>query len=290
MEYRTERNASGRPQDSEFKPMTANEASEMRANPKGWNSKKAQAELRAVYEEKFPRLVSALAGVEAEGLSYPQIVDISAHDYSAARIKLLIIGQQTQSWYSDDASHNGEWSSIKKHSPGDAVGKLLDCYAKFKLGEGKMQTPFWRYSYNFYRALNPTGPTHGFIWSNLVKMDGVNKKGKRGYPGWPIEECLIQFFDVVGSEVELAKPDVTVFFTGHGYDKCIERSFPGAQFERVPHSGLDGKWLSVVKHDRLPQCSYRTYHPGYLNRMRKGDSALEKTIELTIHKLLGRSG
>ncbi len=248
----------------------------MCANLNRWDVIKAQTTLRAIYEQKFPGLVSALADVADENLWSPQLVDIAAHEYDVADTKLLIVGKQPQTWCD-------KWNSLEKEAD-HAVRELLICYRDFNLGEGKRNTPFWQYAHKLYKHLNPNGPDHGFIWSNLVRMDRWNKKDKEGYPGWKIEERLIKSFDVLGCEVELAKPDVVVFFTGHDYDVCIEANFPGKQVSAVPGSDFDCKWLSFVRHDRLPERSYRTYHPGYLNRTGKGNSVLEAILELTLQK------
>ncbi len=94
-------------------------------------------------------------------------------------------------------------------------------------------------------------------------MDGWNEKKRQwGYPGWQIEELLNDCFDVLVSEVKLAQPDVIVFFTGHSYDECIRRIFPGAQFSPAAPAGFGPNWLSTVKHGNLPDHSYRTYHLG----------------------------
>jgi len=240
-----------------------------------WDVVKAQATLRALYEQKFPELVSALADVETGTLSYPQLLDMSAHGYGAAKTKLLIVGQQTQTWY-------GEWRCLKSYAPKDAIRELLGRYREFNLGEGKRHTPFWQYAHRLYRLLNTDGPDNGFVWSNLIKMDGLNRKGRQGYPGWPIEERINKSFNVLVSEVDLAEPGVVAFFTGHDYDECLRVSFPGVQLSKVQSSGLDDKWLSLVRHDRLPEHSFRTYHPGYLSRQRKGDSVLGAIRDLVL--------
>jgi hypothetical protein len=245
----------------------------MGSDSERWDVRRAQAELEAIYQQKFPELVSALADFESETLSYPQLLDVSAQHYDTAGTKLLIVGQQTEKWY-------GEWKNLKTLAPEIAIRKLLDHYREFNLGDGKRHSPFWRYAHKLYKLLNSKGPSNGFIWSNLIKMDGLNKKNKWGYSGWPIAEQIFKSFDVLPSEVDLARPDVVVFFTGHSYDEHLEMTFPGAELSTVPRSCLDGKWLSAVRHARLPKHSYRIYHPGYLNRQPDGISVLEAICNL----------
>lgn len=121
--------------------------------PEGWDVRATQ--LRAIYEEKWPELRSVLSGFQDRHLSWPQLVDISAHNYIAAGIKLLVIGQQTRGWY-------GEWKEIQAVPPTDAVRMLLDKYGEFRLGEDNC-TPFWCYAHRLYGLLNPAGPANGFI-------------------------------------------------------------------------------------------------------------------------------
>jgi hypothetical protein len=233
--------------------------------------KEAQAALQVVYEQKLPALSAALSKLQDQALSNPQLLDIASHGYSAASVRLLIVGQQTQSWF-------GEWKDTKGKPPAEAVRELLKRYHEFDLGEEIRGTPFWHCSHKLYRLLNPTGPENGFLYSNLIKMDGWNEKKRQwGYPGWQTEELLNNWFDVLVSEVKLAEPDVVVFFTGHRYDECIQRIFLGAQFSTTAPPGFGPNWLSIVKHDKLPQHSYRTYHPGYLNRQgrHRRDAILE---------------
>ncbi|MGB8986353.1 MAG: hypothetical protein WCC37_07105, partial [Candidatus Sulfotelmatobacter sp.] len=248
----------------------------MQTSSETWEVNVAQVKLRAIYEGKLPALIAALAEIENEALSYPQLLDISAHSYGTATIKLLVVGQQTQTWY-------GEWKDIKARDAAETVRELLQLYREFNLGDGKRHTPFWQCAHKLYKLLNPTG-ADGFIWSNLIKMDGWTEKGKWGYPGSLVEERINESFNVLTCEVAVAKPDVVVFFTGHSYDECIERSFPGVQFSATPSVGFDTNWLCLIKHDLLPAHSYRTYHPGYLNRQRNGHAVLEAIRALVLDK------
>ncbi len=76
--------------------------------------KEAQAALQAIYEQKLPALSAALSELEDQALSNPQLLDIASHAYRAADVRLLIVGQQTQTWY-------GEWKDTKGKPPAEAV-------------------------------------------------------------------------------------------------------------------------------------------------------------------------
>lgn len=53
-----------------------------------------------------------------------------------------------------------------------------------------------------------------------------------------------------------------MFFTGPYYDWILKSIFPGIEFEPVEGQ----RFLAKIRHPKLPDQSYRTYHPAYLNR------------------------
>ena len=70
-------------------------------------------------------------------------------------------------------------------------------------------------------------------------------------------------FNVLPAEIEIAKPDVVIFFTGHDYDETIEALFGRITKATIPE--YSEKVLARIQdsNGRLPTHSYRTYHPGY---------------------------
>ena len=140
-----------------------------------------QDELRVMYTQAFDNLRRELRNVATTGLSSPHLIDLSTQECQQARTKLLIVGQQTAGWGPD-------WSDLERDSRGDPIPYLLEYYRTFALGEqqGKRkESPFWRAARQLYRNLNPDGPTGGYIWSNLIKMDQDEK-----CPLWPMEERI----------------------------------------------------------------------------------------------------
>lgn len=79
--------------------------------------------------------------------------------------------------------------------------------------------------------------------------------------------------DLFISELSILEPDVCVFATGPDYDRVIERYYPGVTFEDC---GFDSRTLAMVKHERLPVRSFRTYHPKALRLQKKWGVVFEQ--------------
>jgi hypothetical protein len=217
-----------------------------------------QDELRVMYTQAFDNLRQELRNVDTTGLSSPHLIDLSTLEYQGARTKLLIVGQQTAGW-------GPYWSDLEKDSEGDPIPYLLECYRTFALGEQqgrRKKSPFWCAARQLYCNLNPDGPTGGFIWSNLTKMDHDEE-----CPRWPMEERIRKAFNVLPFEIRIVRPAVVVFFSGPHYDETIEAVFgitrPWQEISRFSTNELarirDSKGL-------LPFHSYRTYHPNFFSR------------------------
>jgi len=210
----------------------------------------SQSMLRQVYEQAWPKLSSALAAsAESDRLSYPLLIDIEAHNYLRAPKKLFVIGQQTSTWY-------GRWSDLRTDA--NPISRLLGIYREFQLGRDVFLAPFWSAAHRIYRDLNPCGPPDGFAWSNLIKMDEDGE-----CPRWGLEQLIRETFNVLPSEIELAKPDVAIFFTGPDYDETIEEVF--GQISKIEIRPYSERLLIRIQDSkgRLPVHSYRTCHPGY---------------------------
>src|SRR5580658_5057866 len=175
--------------------------------------------LRDAYRNSWPLLNSALLAVGSpEELSYPLLLDLEADNYPEAGKKLLVVGQQTHGWY-------GQWRDLENNSSGDPVPFLMNLYKDFKLGTGWRHTPFWSASHDIYGALNPEGPEDGFIWSNLIKMDGRGRENSGGpRPRRELEDLVCRTFNRLPIEVEIAAPEVVIFLTGPDYDQRLNSS------------------------------------------------------------------
>jgi hypothetical protein len=216
--------------------------------------------LRDGYENSWPVLNSALVSAGSpEELSYPLLIDVEADNYAKADKRLLIVGQQTHGWY-------GQWCDLENDSKRDPVPFLMNLYKDFNLGTGWRHTPFWSASHDLYRALNPSGPEDGFIWSNLIKMDGRGRaESGDPRPKQELEELVCRTFNMLPMEIEIAAPEVVIFLTGPDYDRRLNDCLD-SRMQPLKGWGLNELARVVDARGLLPSHSYRTYHPGYLFR------------------------
>jgi hypothetical protein len=212
-----------------------------------------QRDLEALYHKLWPELTAKLDILQASReISKPFLIDLTAHNYPEAQTKLVVVGQQTNDWRAESASE------------GDSVGDLLGVYKDFCLGKRYMTT-FFQAVHQLYKCLNPSGPENGFIWTNLFRVDEKNRRPERD-----LEDILLRLFNVLPKEIELAEPDMVVFFTGPNYDDFLKATFPGVSLTPVkpiePERVLSRVNLQVG--DVCPQ-AFRVYHPNGLRRHKK---------------------
>lgn len=206
------------------------------------------------YRSIWGDLVQDLAGHGA--LSSPLLVELPPA-YTQGPHRLMVVGQETNGW------RGHLWKGVQGE-PGkvaDLVAELLGTYRGFERGRHYRSSPFWRCAHQIQGLLNPGVDLYGFLWSNLLKVDQGQDR-----PSRVVEDSILRH-RMLPKEVELAAPSVVVFFTGPEYDEVLRKTFPGAVLEQVPHE--KPRLLARVRHEALPQHSYRTYHPGYLVRARK---------------------
>ncbi len=206
-------------------------------------------------------------------ISYPLLLYVF-NTYKHAKIKLLIIGQQTLEW-----DRFGDFDKS-----GDIICELMRSYRDFKLGDGTVNpgSPFWRAARILYETLNPSYQRYGFMWTNIIKIDQHNKsKNRYGEPDDSIKKEMIRRFPVVPYEIKILKPDVVVFFTGPNYDWCLKETFPQAKFSNIPP--FRKHELSFVRDNKiLPKLTFRTYHPNYLQRSKNKELQPQNVINTII--------
>jgi hypothetical protein len=208
-------------------------------------------------------------------LSEPFLIDLTAHNYPEAETKLVIVGKQTNGWGWDHCP-----------IPGDDVAKLLFTYKDFSLGRNRYMKTFFQAAHQLYNLLNPQGPENGFIWTNLFKVDEKN-----GRPESDLESILFDVFNVLPTEIELAEPDVVVFFTGPNDDDFLTKTFPEVEFMDAPVEPPEERSvLARVTNLRAPNTcpqAFRLYHPTALRIKKKWRlvSEIPKLVGAARHKL-----
>ncbi|HEX7345059.1 MAG TPA: hypothetical protein VF398_12390 [bacterium] len=191
---------------------------------------------------------------EHAGLSNPLLL-AGPDNYYGQKVKLFVVGQQTNSWY----------PSTKIDQDSGSIERLQKNYLEFELGL-IYRSPFWDAIRRLEDILGIE--ENQILWSNLNRVDQNKMR-----PLKAIEEELADRFAWLPAEMHSAKPDLVVFLTVPQYDSNILTHFKNAQFNRV------GAWpdrqLARVEHQALPKFSYRTYHPGYFKRSGQWEEMLE---------------
>ena len=195
-------------------------------------------ELKQAYRDAIPSIEHISA--QYDGVSGPLLM-ATPYSYEQAKVRLMIIGQQTYGW------------------PSVTVGleELLRTYKEFDLGREYYSSPFWQASHQVFRSANPDGPERAFLWSNLVRVDQHCER-----PCAEVENAVSDL-GLLNRELHILEPDAAVFFTGPRYDDRLRRTFPGVRYHELAQD------VERLEHQDLPVRSFRTYHPKYLWLARK---------------------
>jgi hypothetical protein len=172
-------------------------------------------------------------------------------EYLAADIKVMVFGQETNDWH-------GEYGGAQE------AESLVEEYDVFFTSK-----KCFNYGGHFWNAVSKTvdtlqdktGKSVGLLWNNIVK---IGKSGGKGRPVMEVIEWQQPAMKLILQEIEFAKPDIVIFFTGPDYDDMLHRVFEDIQFKRASEKTV--RQLAQVSSKHLPAKSVRTYHPGYLWR------------------------
>ena len=187
-------------------------------------------------------------------------------EYAKADLKVMFFGQETNEW-------NGVFEEYAD------LESVLAVYENFYLKKGYEQygKPFW----NFIRNLKSTQSTKkiGYIWNNVLKIG----KSESGTPQQGLIKYTIDYFNVIPQEIEILKPNVLLFLSGHTYDDHIRKTI--GNFSIVPIEGFSTNELCILKFDNISvDLAIRTYHPGYLQRLGERRMNITETIVNLIEK------
>ena len=211
-----------------------------------------------INEQLFNLYASHMQGINAmyDNLDAKGIKDYAGpllpycweEQYLKSQYRLVIFGQETNEWY--DSVINSE----------EVIREYIKEYEDFRLG-AEYNSPFWQYAHWFNKELNGYDE-HNFVWLN------INKFGRGKGKGRPEQEVLdneVRFYNLLSEELSVLKPDVCLFLTGPDYDKDITRKLPDVTKEEF--GGFGERKVARLCSKHLPRHSYRTYHPGYGNRI-----------------------
>lgn len=172
-------------------------------------------------------------------------------EYTDADIKIMVFGQETNDWH-------GAYGGVKE------AESLMEEYDTFFTSK-----KCFSYAGQFWNAVSQTksaieertGKSVGLLWNNIVK---IGKEGDKGRPDSEVIAWQKPAMKFIINEIEIAKPDIVIFFTGPNYDDMLQTVFEDIKF--VSGSGKSSRQLALVSSKYLPVNSVRTYHPGYLWR------------------------
>jgi hypothetical protein len=197
--------------------------------------------------------------------TYPLLLSVYWNDdeqfWENADIRVMVFGKETNGW-AVDGSVKGVFDITKSYD--DIIPAYSDFYGgeEYKAYGGQ----FWNGFRLFAKKLRDKYPNKkvDFLWNNIVK---IGKAGDKGLPPQYIYNIEKEYFSVVQEEVNLLKPDIILFLTGHAYDNKIEDKFGNVSFTPLSVA-YKGKELAKLTLSNVP-LAYRTYNPGYLYRRGK---------------------
>jgi len=217
-------------------------------------------QLIQTYEENWKEIVDFY---ESESrFSNPLLIEIS-EIYLRQKTKLFIIGQQTNTWYLG--------FNISPNT--NSIHRLICKYVWFNYGSDYHKV-FWNTVREFEKAFKIDKTA--VCWSNICRFD---KNGK--YMGWGNFTRFSEHGELLKKEIELATPDIVLFLTGPRYDEEIKHLFADVVFFEIKN--FKSNELVQLRILGLPQKTFRTYHPGYINR--KGKEFKKKLINSITQKL-----
>lgn len=193
---------------------------------------------------------------------------LSARDgYWKSDVKIMMIGQETNDWF-------GEF--------GKPVEELQANYESFFYDEYGTHSIFWTCVHSVYQAvaekLFKHNITSAFLWNNQIK---IGRKGRKGLPSEALLQWQVPAFSLFRLEMEFFRPNIVIYFTGHGRDCYVKKAFPDVTFESLDTT--EPKLLSRVVANGLPFHTYRTYHPKYLS-LKKVMALVKREILIHLNK------
>ena len=201
----------------------------------------------------------------------PHLIYCWDESYCAARKKILFIGKEQsgglfRDYYGEKIGDNLLEASIENYK------------SIIKRNVAKPSTPIWRKMVDFNKTINGVidSPNPCFLWSNVSKYCtlSLNEDEKFAPISWEDHCFTVTHMNILAQEIEICKPDIVIFYSGtkHYDDRiCIQlddekNNFDKKlQFEPVTDD-INSRELARLIHPILPHNSFRTWHPGSINR------------------------
>lgn len=198
----------------------------------------------------------------------PPLLLLPHERWKAARVKVPIVGQETRRWLYDPNQVGQPGNAINNFrdflQAKDGVGAMWNLYSWYALGRAHptLNSPFWRGFRGFDSAVNDA--RDAALWTNVFKVN-VNGSVMKNCRAAEVAALQKLQFGLLREEIEILKPEVVVFFSGHRYDSTLRIEFP--DMEILPFSPrMPASAVGIIRAAGLPERTIRTYHPEYLQR------------------------
>ena len=194
-----------------------------------------------------------------EGAVPPHLLKVT-DDYCRAPLRILFYGQETEGWGS-----SGDGQSFDCFVGGDcSIEHLVGEYGRFNFATDnpRRNSPLWR-AFRFFQDLEGSS----VLWANLCRA-AFETPRSHSFLRAPAERrarFVAQQTNLMREEIDILQPHAALFAIGPHYDHILEEVFDVERFEAVT-SDLTIRQLGRVVSRFLPAASFRTYHPGFLNR------------------------
>ena len=232
--------------------------------------------LKEIYERWRRRSVDGLQPI-AEML-YPPLLIKEPSDWQESRQRVMYIGQETMGWGTgdelpQDGASTEEPSGVASLKDflmeKDSVEQLQHVYQDFDFAKPypkNYRSPFWRYFWRVKETVETRGGSTSMVFSNVIRCA---VKSEEGFTLWSLSDDEVNSYlswqhGLIKVEIEELKPTLIIFVSGPRYDRYLQTELE--DLTMVPVTGFDERALSEMKSPSLAVPTFRTYHPGYLNR------------------------
>ncbi len=238
----------------------------------------AQKQLNELYNDYFIKRYNEISKeIDDEilkSLSIPYLLHVPKNYFKGKRV--WYVGQEPYLWY-------GLYDK-KRLEPEGIVDYAVQSHHEFFNG-GMVNSPIW----NFLGKLKEDAQ-NSIVCNNIYKFSyieaGLSPNSKLFKSKENQEKYLKPIYqlqqDILLKELEILKPEVILFMTGHDNDPlyfdnigdkgiAYQSKQYQVQYDDIDEAakiGID-KWkFGQLIYDKFPEETYRTYHPGYLRRSR----------------------
>lgn len=174
--------------------------------------------------------------------------------YETSTPKVIIVGKESDGWlgypYYDFLSTKALDDALAEYRNFDIASYGGGCFGRY----------FAMFQNRLFQG-SDNGQKGSALWLNLFKLN----EGMLPMIDSPYCESVLKLQgNIFRQELDALKPDAVVFLTGPSYDWVIQEFYPDAKC--VPLEDHKQRHLARIVADGLPDLTFRTYHPAYVNR------------------------